>query len=264
MKPMNGFSLYLRYLRIGALGTVQYRMWWVRLVQVLFVCVTDPLEILVLFSLFRSIGSFTLYHVLAIYGLAVSAFGAAETLGRGFDTFPSLIRSGGFDRVLLRPRGLYVQVVAHRFHLHRLVRAATGLAMFLIGLRHLGGPVPPLAAACLALAYAGGVCAYVGVFVFSAALCFYTIGSVDITYIFTNGSYQLAKMPPEALPAWLRGVFTFLVPMFVFCYYPVSYACGMGASALSAFAALPAGALFLLLALCAFSAGARRYASTGS
>ena len=75
---------------------------------------------------------------------------------------------------------------------------------------------------------------------------------------------QAVKAPPQLLPAWLRHVFTFLMPMFLFTYYPAAAACGWGGSQLLGWLALPLCGLFFGAAHVFWRVGVRHYKSTGS
>ncbi len=46
---MNGFRLYWRYIRLHLLSGIQYRGWWLMVIQVCFVVVTDPIGTIFLF-----------------------------------------------------------------------------------------------------------------------------------------------------------------------------------------------------------------------
>ena len=49
------------------------------------------------------------------YGVTQGSFGIAEIIGRGFDTFSDMIKSGDFDRFLVRPRSTTLQVAGREF-----------------------------------------------------------------------------------------------------------------------------------------------------
>jgi len=52
----------------------------------------------------------TLPEVAVLYGMVTTGFALAEAFGRGFDVFASYVKSGDFDRFLLRPRRIALQV----------------------------------------------------------------------------------------------------------------------------------------------------------
>ena len=262
---MNGTLLYFRYLRLNFLAGLQYKGWPMQIISVMFTVVTDPLEVLLLFSRFGSIGDWSVERVMLVYGLALTSFGLAELFSRGFDAFPGQIRTGMFDRVLLRPRSTFLQILGTRFHLHRLSRVVGGLFVIVWSLVRQGVRVDAAGWLQLLLALVGGTLIYTGIFVFSSAIAFWTVQQLDWVNIFTNGSYQVAKVPPHLLPGWLRHTFTFFMPMFICSYYPAATVCGWeGVPAALGWLSLPAGAAFLLASLLLWRSGVRHYNSTGS
>ncbi|HYH03402.1 MAG TPA: ABC-2 family transporter protein [Bacillota bacterium] len=262
---MRGLQLYFKYIRLNLLTGLQYKGWPLMLLQVMVVVVTDPIGVIFLFSRFGNIGVWSPERIILIYAIAVTSFGLAETFCRGFDYFPwRMIRSGEFDRVLLRPRSLLVQIAGSYFHIHRLARVISGTAVILWCFGKLGTPVTPLNLITLFLALCGGFLAYSGVFVMTSGIAFFTIHGLDWIYIFTNASYHVTRCPVNYMPKALKYVFTFFMPMLVISYYPASAICGWGESYWKGLLALPAGVAFLGLALVIWNIGVRHYQSTGS
>lgn len=166
-------KIYFKYLRMHLLSGMEYKGWWLMLIQVLVVVVSDPISTVLLFSRFGNIGEWSVAHIILVYSLAVASFGLAESFCRGFDYFPwHLLRSGDFDRLLLRPRSLFVQVAASRFHLHRLVRPITGICAAGWALNELGVQLTFGKIGILVMALAGGCIMYCGVFVLTSGLAF--------------------------------------------------------------------------------------------
>ena len=259
------FKVYISMLRMHLLSGLEYKGWWLMVLQVLFVVVTDPIATIFLFSRFGSIGPWTLERIMLIYAIAVTSFGLAESLCRGFDYFPwKMIRSGDFDRLLLRTRTLFVQVAGSFFHIHRLSRVVAGITVIFWSLHRQGIILNAASGLILLLALMGGALMYCGVFVFSSGIAFFTIKALDWIYIFTNASYQVTRCPVEYMPRTLYRVFTFFLPILLISYYPASAACGWGESVWKGCLALPAGSMFLLFSLLVWRIGVKHYKSTGS
>ncbi len=260
---MNGFSLYWRYARMHLKGFLAYSGWPMTMLSCLIFVVTDPIDMLFMLNRFGSVGSWSALDLLLMYSVSLSAFGLAELFGRGFDSFPPLIRSGEFDRVLLRPRSLFLQSITMRFHLTRLVRTSGGLLLLTYVLRGLNVPMTAQNLLILLGALLGGMMVYIGLFILNAAASFFMTDTGSFINIFTNGSYQVAKVPPEYLPNWLRGMFQFVMPMLLFSYYPASALCGWGEPLWTAWLSLPIGAAFMGAAYLMFKVGVRHYRSAG-
>jgi ABC-2 type transport system permease protein len=244
---------------------LQYKGWWLMCLQVLFVCATDPLPTLLMFRRMGSIGVWSPERILLIYVIALTSFGIAESFCRGFDYFPwKMLQTGDFDRLLLRPRNLAVQVAGSVFHIHRLSRVAAGFGMIVWLMNRLGIALTPLNLAVLAQAIVGGALMYCGVFVLSSGVAFFTVKALDWIYILTNASYQVTRVPTDYMPRLMHRVFTFFLPILLISYYPASVACAWGEPTWTGFLALPAGLLFLVLSLLVWKIGVRHYTSTGS
>ena len=260
---MNGFSLYWRYARLHIKEFLAYSGWPMTMLSALMFVVMDPLDMLLMLDRFGSVGQWSAASLILMYSIALTSFGLAELFGRGFDSFPPLVRNGEFDRVLLRPRSLFLQAMTLRFHLTRLVRVFGGGLLMVYALRKLAVEMTAANALILLGALTGGTMIYIGVFILGAAIAFFTVEGGHWIYVFTNGSYQTAKIPPRYLPAWLRGMFRFVMPMLIFSYYPAAAMCGWGEPGWTAWIALPTGALFMGLTFVVFRFGVRHYRSAG-
>lgn len=262
---MRELKLYFKFIRLNFLAGLQYKGWPITILQVLIVVITDPIGLIFLFSRFGSIGTWSVERIILIYAMAVTSFGLAETFCRGFDYFPwKMIRSGSFDRVLLRPCSLIAQIAGSYFHIHRISRVAGGMGAILWCLWKQDVQVTACNVVMIVLALTGGFLAYTGVFVMTSGIAFFTIQGLDWIYIFTNASYQVTRCPIDYMPKVLRSMFTFFMPMLVISYYPASAVCGWGESYFKGFLALPAGMLFFMFSTLIWQFGVRHYKSTGS
>ena len=125
---MDAARLYLKYINISVRSQMQYRLSFVMATVGQFVITGS--EIIIIWALFHRFGSlrgWLLPEVALFYGIVRVAFSISEAVARGFDTFDRLVRSGDFDRLLLRPRGTVFQVSAREMQLMRVGGMAQGL-----------------------------------------------------------------------------------------------------------------------------------------
>ena len=116
--------LYLRLLAAQLRSQLQYRSSFVlTALGTALITASEFVGVWALFERFGSIRGWLLHEVAILYGLLAVGFGVAEAFGRGFDTFSRYVRLGELDRVLLRPRSLWVQVSGHSFPFNRFGRA---------------------------------------------------------------------------------------------------------------------------------------------
>ena len=221
-----------------------------------------------LFARFGALPGWSLHEVAVLYGISNTAFALAEAGARGFDVFPGMVRTGDFDRLLLRPLPTAFQVAAHEVQIMRVGRLAQGLAVLVWGCLGLEVEWTPARLALPVLCVAGGACIFAGLFVLQATMSFWTIESLEVVNIVTYGGNQTAQYPLTIFRGWLRALFTVVVPLAVINYVPLAALlarpdlCGLPAWLL--WPAPLAGLPFLGACLALWRLGERRYASTGS
>lgn len=102
---LNNVRLYLRYVGISIRSQMQYRVSFIMLsIGHLLTTVTEFIMLWALFDRFGSLHAWTLPEAALFYGIVHCGFAISESVARGFDNFALLVRLGGFDRILLRPR----------------------------------------------------------------------------------------------------------------------------------------------------------------
>lgn len=267
---MNALRLYLRYLGQSLRSQLQYRMSFALLSVGQFVATgIEALGIWALFDRFGGLGQWTLPQVALFYGLVHMAFAFADALSRGFDVFgPQYVKTGNFDRVLLRPRSTVLQLAGHELSLRRVGRLAQAALVFTWAIYMLDGSLGVREWLVLGTALLGGIALFFGLVVCAATLSFWTVESLEIMNTLTYGGVETAQYPLAIYDRWLRRFFIFVVPLGCIAYFPVVYVLGVEDPVGSPRALQPwtplAGFAFLGLSLLFFRSGVRRYTSTGS
>jgi ABC-2 type transport system permease protein len=267
---MNGFRLYGRYVSASIRAQVQYPA--ATLLLTAGHLAATAIEILGVYALFHRFGhveGWSFGEVALFYGLINISFSIADLLSRGFDVFGSdFVRTGAFDRVLLRPRSAALQLIGYEIRLSRVGRMLQGLAVVVLATRL--APIDwDLAAVAIAVwAVAGGVALFAGILVLQATLSFWTVEGLEVVNVLTYGGVQAAQYPLSIYAGWFRKVLTFGVPLACVAYYPVLAILKrpdpLGAPDWILPLTPMAGFVFLALSFLAWRAGMARYASTGS
>lgn len=222
------------------------------------------------FGRFDGLGGWPLTEVAVLYGLVALSFGLADLLFAGFDPrrFGQEVRRGLLDQKLLRPVPVGLQVLGADFALRRLGKVAVGAAVLAYGLAG-AAPAWSLAKATyLPLVALGMVLFFGGLFVAGATVTFWTIESIEAVNVLTYGTETLISYPMHIYDAWLRRLFTWVVPALFLAYAPALYLLGrpdpLGLPPWTRFVAPLAGGLAFAAALAFWRVGLRRYASTGT
>ena len=222
-----------------------------------------------LFDRFGSIQGWRFGDVAMFFGLVSISFATADFLTRGFDVLGTeFIKTGNFDRLLLRPRSATIQLIGHDFRFSRTGRLAQGLVVVAIATNSLGFHWSIWSLALAAWTVSGGVALFAGLMVLQGALSFWTTESLEVMNLLTYGGIQAAQFPLSIYARWFRNFLIFVVPIGCVAYFPVLAILGkpdpLGAPQwLLPFTPL-AGYLFLALSFIAWRAGIAKYTSTGS
>ena len=260
--------MYWRYADVSFRSQMQYRgSFALRAVGLFLATGTEFLGFVALFQRFGQIRGWELPHMALFYGIISVAFATAEAAARGFDIFPQLIKSGDFDRVLVRPRSAALQVLGQEFQLMRAGRWAQGVMVLSWAAWRLD--VWSLAnVALLVVAIAGGTCLFAGLFVLQATLCFWTTESLEIFNCTTYGGVEAGQFPLSIYRPWFRVFFTFVIPLATINYFPVHAILSLddvlGSTRVMQWLSPLAGVIFLAVCLQFWRAGVRHYTSTGS
>jgi ABC-2 type transport system permease protein len=230
------------------------------------------IEIIAVWALFHRFGEvqgWRIGEVALFYGLVNCMFAIADALGRGFDVLGTeFLRTGTFDRLLLRPRPLALQLMGHDVRLSRLGRLLQGLLVLVFATVQAGIAWTPGTVAIALFALAGGIALFLGILVLQGTLSFWTVESLEIANVLTYGGVQAAQYPLALYARWFRRVLTFIVPLACVAYYPALAILGkpdpLGAPAWVGMVSPLAGFAFLAAAFGAWRIGLRHYASTGS
>jgi ABC-2 type transport system permease protein len=267
---MNALALYGRYCvtsiraqfsYAGMLATMTFGQFTITIIEFFGVWA--------LFKRFDHIAGWTLPEVALFYGLVSATFAIGDTITRGFDVFGSVfVRTGAFDRLLLRPRSLTLQLLGYELRLTRVGRMAQGAGVFAWGAAVTHFAFTPAAVGILSFAVVGGVAMFSGLFVMQATLAFWTVESLEAVNIFTYGGEAAAQYPMNVYAGWFRNFLTFVVPVGCVTYLPMLAAMGrpdpLGAPHWILPLAPLAGFAFLAVALFIWRFGVRHYTSTGS
>ncbi len=261
--------MYFRYIGISIRAQMQYRASFIMQATGHFlITVIEFLGIWVLFDRFKSLQGWSLQEVALVYGIVHVAFAISETVARGFDLFPQMVKSGDFDRILLRPRGTAFQITAQEFQLMRVGRFLQGFAILLWAA---SSPdiVWTLPSVLLVIGAIGsGACIFSGLFILHATMAFWTIETLEIVNTVTYGGVETAQYPLEIYKDWFRRFFTFVVPLACVNYFPTLAVLGrsdpFGTPPFLMWISPLFGLAFLLICLQLWKFGVRHYRSTGS
>ena len=127
----DGLRLYWLYVKLSIRAQLQYRAAFLLAVLGQFLITgVEFLGVWALFDRFGRLHSWSLAEVAVFYGLVNCTFACADALSTGFDQFgTTYIKTGHFDRLLLRPRSTVLQLAGQELALRRIGRFVQGLCV---------------------------------------------------------------------------------------------------------------------------------------
>jgi ABC-2 type transport system permease protein len=261
--------LYFRLVSAQIRSQMQYRASFTAdLIGSLIISGLDLAMVTILISRFSAIGGWTLPEVLFLYGTSSVSFSLAELTVGAFDNFEIWVVRGDFDRVLIRPLPINFQMVTSAFVMRRFGRMTQGLIALALSLFLLRPAWAPQQVLFFFVMLIGGALFFAAIFIFGATLSFWSPQSHEVANIFTYGGQFMTSYPMHIYQAWMRSIFTFVIPMAFINYYPSLYLLGKpdpaGMPPWLPFVSPFVAVIMLRLALGAWAVGVRRYQSTGS
>lgn len=266
----NAAALYARMAGISIRAQMQYRVSF--LLTSLGQFVTTGVEILAIWALFDRFGqlpNWSLAQVAFFYGMVNVAFSFTDALARGFDLFGTeFVKTGDFDRLLLRPRTTILQLAGHELVMHRIGRLLQGLIVLGWAMSSLEIDWTWWRVLLIFYTLVAAFVFFYALVICQATLSFWTTESLEIMNTLSYGGVETAQYPLAIYHRYFRMLFTYVVPLGCVSYFPVVAILGvedpLGSSRVFQVLAPLAGFLFFGLSLLLWRFGVRHYTSTGS
>ena len=253
----------------GLRAQMQYKVSFIlRFIGHFLVTSSEFLAIVFIFGKFSHIKGWYVWEVGLLYGMTSVSFAIAEIAARGFHTFDRMIRLGTFDRILMRPAGVFIQILAAELELRKLGRLMQGIVVMGISWYMLGLGVNLVKTGFLIAAIINGTVFYAGLFIAGAAICFWSIQSTELPNMLTYGGVEASSYPISVYKGWFRNTLIFIIPLAFINYFPALYILGkpdpIGLPYLMRFLFPIASAAVMIPAIKFWNYGVNHYKSTGS
>ena len=257
-------NIYFKALKLHLKSMLEYKASFIiSFLSQILVFFTYYFIILSLFLKFDNIKGFTLYEVLLCFSIIQFGFAFCETFARGIDKFDNLIIQGEFDRILLRPKNIIIQVLCYDADFVKLSRLIQAIIIFVIALVKLNINWNLLKVITLTLMLLSACLLVFCIFLLAASYCFITIQGLEVRNVFTAGGKHMAQYPIGIFKKGFVWFFTFIIPYAFVNYYPLLYFLGKNNNILWAFSPLVV-IVYLIPCILIFYSGVKKYASVGS
>jgi ABC-2 type transport system permease protein len=230
--------------------------------------VIDVLVILALFRVTRSVGGFTAFEVLTMFGLSTTSFALADLAVGNIEKIRVYVRQGLLDAVLLRPLSALGQLVALDFTIRRISRVVVALAVLGLALSRVNVQWNAARIGLVVIAPLFGALFFAAIFVMTATVAFWWIDSGEFANAFTYGGRDFTAYPVSVYGGVFRVLFAYCLGFAFVAYYPALALLGrvdpLGSPAWVAWSSPLVAVVAAGFAAVVWRFGLRHYRSTGS
>ncbi len=259
---------HLIYARIRS--DASYRTSFVlRIISAMFISALTYLEVAVLVSRFGTIGGWGRWPAIFLASFSSVTFRLADAvIGGPVERCGEFVRTGMFDKFLLRPIGAFVSVLTEDFAFRRVMQIFAMAPFLIVSLAHLPIDWTVGRVLFLIVMFVGAAVTYSSIFVIAACLSFWSPNTTETANAFTYGGAQVAQFPLHVLNKPIRLLAMTLVPVAFVAYLPSFVLFDapnpLGISRLVSLLSPLSGLPLACLAATIWKFAVRHYRSTGS
>ena len=266
---MNTIHLYLRSMAMLLKSHLQYPTSF--FLQTLAQLVMEGGELLVVILVvdrFQNLGGWEGGNLYFFFGLMSVSFYLTELFGRGITgDFPSMVRTGKLDTLLVRPRGILTQVFCNGMDPRRITCIGVGVAALVMGSIKSGVEWSFLKALALTESIVMSCLLILGLFMIEGIFCIHSVKSVELVNAITYGGRSACQYPINVFPRPLRILFSVVAPFAMTMHVPAAYILGKplyGWPVWTVFVTPLSGIVVFFIMTILFHRGIKFYRSTGS
>ena len=266
---MDTIRLYIRSMAMLLKSHLQYpASFFMQTLAQLVMEGGEMMAVILVVDRFENLGSWSGANLFFFFGLMSVSFYLTEFFGRGITgDFPSMVRSGQLDTLLLRPRGILTQVLCSGMDPRRISCIAVGVVSMVMGSRMSHVEWSLLKVLALAESILMSCVLILGLFMIEGIFCIHSVKSVELVNALTYGGRSACQYPIDIFPKPLRVLFSVIAPFAMTMHVPAAYILGKplyGWPVWTAFVTPLSGAAVFAVMTVLFHRGIRFYRSTGS
>lgn len=257
-------SLYLKYMKLHLKKMLQYKVSFIlSFISQIFIFFTYYFTVIALFDKFSNVNGFDLYDVLLTFSIIQFGFSINEVLARGLDQFDKLMIQGEYDRILVRPRNILLQVLGYEIEFTKICKVLQSIIILIISIFNIDIIWSIDKIITLVLMLFSSCLIFFGIFLISASYCFITLEGLECRNLIADGGKHMAQYPIGIFSRGFKFFFTFIIPYAFVNYYPLLYLLGRSDNKLFMFSPLLV-IVFLIPCFISFKLLSRKYTSAGS
>ncbi len=222
---MSEFAVMLQSLRMSFHARLQYRV--DTIVATLAVFVRESTNIIVIYLTllkFDHMNGWNVNEMLFLFSILFLTYAFVVSIFADLRDFSCMIREGRFDRLMLRPRGLLLQLILNNADLMASAGHGTlGILLFLFSADKVGITWNLVTTMYYVGAIIGGVLIQGGMFILFSSLSFYFVETNSIREIFYWNMRKFAGYPISIYSKLIQFLMIYVIPFAFVNYFPAQF-----------------------------------------
>lgn len=261
-------SIYIKMALASIASRMEYRAsFLIFLFTILAFYIAQILAIVVIIYRFQSIGGWSMGEMAFLYSLLVLSQGLVSCAMGGLLEFSELIRTGNFDRNLVRPLSPLLQVIANGFDLTGIVHISLGILAVVIANQFVKIEWTAMKILILILVVLGGSAILASIRILIATIAFWAVKTDSLVHLFVFSSREFLLYPVNIYSLPIRILLTFIFPLAFINFYPAHLFLQKDSSTLFyptfIYGTFPVGIFMLTLSVIFWKYGQKHYESAG-
>ena len=173
---------------------------------------------------FDTLNGWDIHELLFLFSLLFLTYGILIIFFTGLRDFGGTVRNGGFDRFILRPRGLLLQLILSNADWFAAIgHGGLGIVLFVISAGNAGITWSAGAVIYYIAAVIGGVLIQGAIFLFLATLNIYLLETNSLKELFYWNMRKFAGYPISIFHKAIQFCMIYVVPFAFVNYFPAQY-----------------------------------------
>ncbi len=222
---MESIKLYLLYVKYISKSWFQYRVDAVlRSTAVFLREATGIIVIYLTLQSFTDINGWNFYELLFLFSFLFLTYGIFILFFTGFRDFGELVYSGEFDRFLLRPRSLLMQIMASNADMFAAIgHGGLGILLFIFCAGKIGVVWSPLTILYLVITLISAVIIQASLFLLMSCSSFWIVKIDELVSMLYYNTRKFAGYPISIYPKFIQKLLMFVVPFAFVNYFPAEF-----------------------------------------
>lgn len=173
---------------------------------------------------FDNLNGWNIYEMFFLYSILFATYGILIIFFTGLRDFSKIVRTGNFDRYILRPRGLLFQIIfADADWFAAIGHGGLGIVLFIVSAGKVGVVWSFGTIIYYGMALIGGVLIQGAIFLFLATLSIYLIETTSIKNLFYYNGRRFAGYPISIYSKAIQVCLMYVVPFAFVNYFPAQF-----------------------------------------